>query len=150
MRTCVCLSRAQVVDFKYPELHGYWALVLGLGYKPQRYLHPGEIGYFLKQVRPGQKNSTVSVALAASTQMRLYTGCLRGRVCVVCASMWSVSLPSQGVPFKAFLSEFPVSEDCLLPVGTSITAAHYVPGMSVDVVGWTKNKGFQGMYSSRA
>jgi len=38
-----------------------------------------------------------------------------------------------------------VTEDALLPVGTSITAAHFVPGQSVDVQGVTKGHGFQGV-----
>ena len=31
-----------------------------------------------------------------------------------------------------------------LPVGTPITAAHFVPGQYVDVTGYTIGKGFQG------
>jgi len=51
----------------------------------------------------------------------------------------------QGVPAKEKLVEFQVSQDALLPVGTHITAAHYVAGQHVDVTGWTKWKGFQGV-----
>ncbi|GLC57031.1 54S ribosomal protein L3 [Pleodorina starrii] len=50
-----------------------------------------------------------------------------------------------GLPFKKLLAEWPVSEDALLPVGTHISAAHYVAGQRVDVTGWTKYKGFQGV-----
>ena len=38
-----------------------------------------------------------------------------------------------------------VSPDALLPVGTSITARHFVPGQHVDVQGVTRGKGFQGV-----
>lgn len=50
----------------------------------------------------------------------------------------------QGVPFKHDMVEFTVSEDAVLPVGTHITAAHFVAGQHVDVQGVTKDKGFQG------
>lgn len=43
------------------------------------------------------------------------------------------------------LAEFEVSEDGLLPVGTPLTARHFVPGQHVDVVGWSKGKGFAGV-----
>ncbi|KAK4405419.1 50S ribosomal protein L3-2, mitochondrial [Sesamum angolense] len=51
---------------------------------------------------------------------------------------------AQGVPMKRKLIEFPVTEDALLPVGTSISVRHFVPGQYVDVTGITKGKGFQG------
>ncbi|KAL8483984.1 hypothetical protein ACS0TY_026615 [Phlomoides rotata] len=51
---------------------------------------------------------------------------------------------AQGVPMKRKLREFPVTEDALLPVGTSISARHFVPGQYVDIAGITKGKGFQG------
>lgn len=50
----------------------------------------------------------------------------------------------QGLPFKRQVFEFPISVDGRLPVGFEVTSAHYVPGQTVDVVGWTKWKGFQG------
>lgn len=52
---------------------------------------------------------------------------------------------AQGVPLKRKLREFPVTEDALLPVGTSITVRHFVPGQFVDVTGITKGKGFAGV-----
>ncbi|KAK7334540.1 hypothetical protein VNO80_26298 [Phaseolus coccineus] len=52
---------------------------------------------------------------------------------------------AQGVPLKRKLKEFPVTEDALLPVGTSLNVRHFVPGQYVDVVGITKGKGFQGV-----
>src|SRR5437016_10355410 len=45
---------------------------------------------------------------------------------------------------KACLAEFRVSEDALLPVGSEITAAHFLPGQHVDVVGVSIGKGFAG------
>lgn len=50
---------------------------------------------------------------------------------------------AQGVPMKRKLREFPVTEDALLPVGTSIGVRHFVPGQYVDITGITKGKGFQ-------
>jgi large subunit ribosomal protein L3 len=49
---------------------------------------------------------------------------------------------AQGVPLKRKLREFPVTEDALLPVGTTISVRHFVPGQFVDVIGITKGKGF--------
>lgn len=40
-----------------------------------------------------------------------------------------------GVPIKRRLTEFRVTEDALLPVGTMLTAAHFTPGQYVDVQG---------------
>ena len=45
---------------------------------------------------------------------------------------------------KARLAEFRVSEDALLEVGAEITAAHFVAGQYVDVVGISIGKGFAG------
>lgn len=50
---------------------------------------------------------------------------------------------AQGVPLKRKLREFPVTEDALLPVGTSLGVRHFVPGQYVDVTGITRGKGFQ-------
>ncbi|KAJ1928379.1 hypothetical protein IWQ60_002101 [Tieghemiomyces parasiticus] len=52
---------------------------------------------------------------------------------------------ASGVHPKARMFEFPVTEDALLPVGTSLTAAHFVPGQFVDVTGISRGKGFQGV-----
>ena len=48
------------------------------------------------------------------------------------------------VPPKRILREFPVSKECLLPIGYMISVRHYTPGMYVDVVGKTVGHGFQG------
>jgi len=51
---------------------------------------------------------------------------------------------SKGLPLKRYVREFNVTDDALLPVGTTITARHFVPGQLVDVQGVTKGKGFAG------
>jgi large subunit ribosomal protein L3 len=66
------------------------------------------------------------------------------------AKVKNVSKPQRGhfakaeVEPKARLAEFRVSEDAALPVGSEITAAHFVPGQRVDVVGTSIGKGFAG------
>src|SRR5215472_9197767 len=45
---------------------------------------------------------------------------------------------------KARLAEFRVSEEAVLPVGSEITAAHFIPGQYVDVIGLSIGKGFAG------
>jgi large subunit ribosomal protein L3 len=45
---------------------------------------------------------------------------------------------------KAKLVEFRVTPDAVLEVGVEISAAHFVPGQFVDVVGTTKGRGFTG------
>ena len=62
----------------------------------------------------------------------------------------NVSKPQRGhfaksrVEPKARLAEFRVSMDALLEVGAEITAAHFMPGQFVDVVGPSIGKGFAG------
>ncbi|MGD9649603.1 MAG: 50S ribosomal protein L3 [Dongiaceae bacterium] len=48
------------------------------------------------------------------------------------------------VEAKAKIAEFVVSEDALVPVGSEITAAHFIAGQYVDVVGITIGRGFAG------
>ena len=55
------------------------------------------------------------------------------------------SFEAKGLAYKKYLREFPVTEDALLPVGTTITAAHFSPGQFVDVQSTTRGKGFQGV-----
>ena len=43
------------------------------------------------------------------------------------------------------LSEFRVTPDAIVPVGTKIRAVHFVPGQLVDVCGTSKGKGFAGV-----
>ena len=50
-----------------------------------------------------------------------------------------------GVEPKRRLVEFRVSEDAMLPVGASLSAAHFVAGQMVDVAGTSKGKGFAGV-----
>lgn len=49
-----------------------------------------------------------------------------------------------GVPPKYRLQEFKVTPDAVLPVGTELNAAHFVPGQFVDVTAVSIGKGFQG------
>ncbi|HVC54006.1 MAG TPA: 50S ribosomal protein L3 [Stellaceae bacterium] len=66
------------------------------------------------------------------------------------AKVKNVTKPQRGhfakakVEPKAKLAEFRVSEDALVEVGAEITAAHFVPGQRVDVVGTSIGKGFAG------
>ncbi|KAF5380884.1 hypothetical protein D9615_004028 [Tricholomella constricta] len=48
------------------------------------------------------------------------------------------------VPPKRIVKEFPVTPDALVPVGTTLSAVHFVPGQFVDVVANSIGKGFQG------
>ena len=50
-----------------------------------------------------------------------------------------------GVEPKRTVAEFRVTEDALLPVGTQLTAKHFLPGQLVDVIGKSKGKGFAGV-----
>ncbi|CAG8448434.1 2238_t:CDS:2 [Acaulospora morrowiae] len=52
---------------------------------------------------------------------------------------------SAGVPPKWKLMEFHVTPDAVLPVGTEIRAAHFVPGQYVDLQAPTLGKGFAGV-----
>ncbi|KAH8833707.1 translation protein [Flagelloscypha sp. PMI_526] len=49
-----------------------------------------------------------------------------------------------GVVPKRIVKEFPVTEDAHVPVGTTLSAIHFVPGQFVDVIANTIGKGFQG------
>jgi len=40
--------------------------------------------------------------------------------------------------------EFRVTDDCLIPVGTDLSAGHFIVGQYVDTQGTSKGKGFQG------
>lgn len=45
---------------------------------------------------------------------------------------------------KKHIKEFRVTPNAVLPIGTPLYAAHFVPGQHVDIVGTTVGKGFQG------
>lgn len=45
---------------------------------------------------------------------------------------------------KKIIREFPVSSDAIVPLGTKLSAVHFVPGQSVDVRAITRGHGFQG------
>ncbi|TFK42499.1 translation protein [Crucibulum laeve] len=48
------------------------------------------------------------------------------------------------VPPKRIVREFPVTPDAHVPIGTTLSAIHFVPGQYVDVVANSIGKGFQG------
>jgi len=48
------------------------------------------------------------------------------------------------VPAKRIVKEFPVTPDAHVPVGTTLSAIHFVPGQFVDVIATSIGKGFQG------
>ncbi|XP_006458046.1 hypothetical protein AGABI2DRAFT_190423 [Agaricus bisporus var. bisporus H97] len=50
-----------------------------------------------------------------------------------------------GVAPKRVVKEFPVTSDAVVPVGTTLSAIHFVPGQYVDVVANSIGKGFQGV-----
>lgn len=54
-------------------------------------------------------------------------------------------LAQAGLGPKRVLREFQVTEDALLPLGTTLSAAHFVPGQDVDVRALTRGKGFAGV-----
>ncbi|KZB56050.1 50S ribosomal protein L3 [Thalassospira lucentensis] len=66
------------------------------------------------------------------------------------AKVKNVSKPMRGhfakakVEPKAKLAEFRVSEDALIEVGAELSAAHFVEGQFVDVIGTSIGKGFAG------
>jgi large subunit ribosomal protein L3 len=66
------------------------------------------------------------------------------------AKVKNVSQPQRGhfarakVEPKVRLAEFRISEDAVLEIGAEITAAHFVAGQRVDVVGISIGKGFAG------
>ncbi len=50
-----------------------------------------------------------------------------------------------GVPPKRHLREYDVSPEAVVPAGTRLSVAHFVPGQFVDVIGTTTGKGFMGV-----
>ena len=54
------------------------------------------------------------------------------------------------LPYKRVLREFRVSLDALLPVGTTLSAAHFAAGQEVDIAGTTRGHGFAGVMKRRA
>ncbi|TFY82668.1 hypothetical protein EWM64_g1344 [Hericium alpestre] len=49
-----------------------------------------------------------------------------------------------GIAPKRIVKEFPVTPDAHVPVGTTLSAIHFVPGQYVDVIAKSIGKGFQG------
>ncbi|EEB96251.1 hypothetical protein MPER_04643, partial [Moniliophthora perniciosa FA553] len=48
------------------------------------------------------------------------------------------------VPCKRVVREFPITPDAHVPVGTTLSAIHFVPGQFVDVIAKSIGKGFAG------
>ncbi len=55
-----------------------------------------------------------------------------------------VAAQKAGVKPYRKVVEFRVSEDCVIPVGTSMSSGHFIIGQFVDVQATSKGKGFQG------
>lgn len=76
------------------------------------------------------------------TAVQLGTGAVKAK---------NVSKPLKGhfakanVEPKKKLAEFRVSEDCMLTVGSELSAEHFVAGQYVDVCSTSKGKGFAGV-----
>ena len=66
------------------------------------------------------------------------------------AKVKNVTEPNKGhyarvkVEPKQRLREFRVAEDAILPIGSTLSASHFVVGQKIDVCGVTKGKGFAG------
>ncbi len=55
-----------------------------------------------------------------------------------------VAAEKAGVKPYRKVVEFRVSDDCVIPVGTTLSSSHFVAGQFVDVQATSKGKGFQG------
>lgn len=82
--------------------------------------------------------------LAGKSQLSLQLGAGAKRPKQVPATLRG-HFDAAGVPIKRKLAEFRVTPDAVLPVGFSLSAAHFVAGQHVDVTGTTIGKGFQGV-----
>ena len=83
--------------------------------------------------RTVEKNGYVALQLGAGkAKVKNVSKAERGRFAV-----------AQVEPRKK-LTEFRVTEDALIPVGSEITADHFIPGQFVDVTGTSTGKGFAG------
>ena len=56
----------------------------------------------------------------------------------------AVAAEKAGVKPYRKIAEFRVTDDCVIPVGTALSASHFVAGQFVDVQATSKGKGFQG------
>lgn len=50
-----------------------------------------------------------------------------------------------GMPLKTQVAQFNVTEKSMLPLGTTLTVRHFLPGQYLDVCGTSRGKGFQGV-----
>jgi large subunit ribosomal protein L3 len=56
----------------------------------------------------------------------------------------AIAAEKAGVKPYRKVVEFRVSDDCVIPVGTQLSATHFIAGQYVDVQATSKGKGFQG------
>ena len=56
----------------------------------------------------------------------------------------AVAAEKSGIKPYRKVVEFRVSDDCVIPAGTQLSASHFVVGQFVDVQATSKGKGFQG------
>lgn len=56
----------------------------------------------------------------------------------------AVAAEKAGVKPYRKVVEFRVTEDCIIPVGTELSASHFIAGQFVDVQATSKGKGYQG------
>jgi len=55
-----------------------------------------------------------------------------------------VAAKKDGVKMYRKICEFRITDDCMIPIGTAMSADHFAAGCYVDVQGASKGKGFQG------
>ena len=60
---------------------------------------------------------------------------MRDSLACACTCRQQGHFDAAGVPIKRRLTEFRVTPDALLPLGTLLNAAHFTPGQFVDVQG---------------
>ena len=128
------LCHLQVVQVKTPEREGYLSLQLGCGSKREKQLN----GRYFKDISHLSDNFCVKFCSACSgmlkTPMAQAQEASPTNMLEQCCRQlghyaWA------GVPIKRKLSEFRITDDAYLPVGTALNAAHFVPGQYVDIQG---------------
>jgi len=87
-------------------------------------------------VRPRLSPKKGLVGIQVGAGMKKYRSCTKAEICHYLKA--GILYPKQK------LVEFPVSDDAVIPTGTSITARHFTVGQYLDVRGMSIGKGFQG------
>lgn len=121
--TVLQLDNCHVVQVKTPTTDGYSALQLGVGVRKLSINPRAKLQNYRRKVK---------ATLLGHFCNMLDNGKVNDSVC------------DKAPVISRKLSEFRVSEDAILPLGTKIEASHFVPGQLVDVCGTSKGKGFQG------